>query len=152
MLNKIKTNYFEYSTYALWGIGWLSIFVSLYFSEIAKFVPCELCWWQRLLIYPIAIFGTVAIFKKEFRSFAYYALPFGVIGLIASLYHSLLQWGVITHDVLECSVGGAVSCSKPDFLWFGFITIPFLAFLGFVTVTAIASAAIYVDKKSPKNA
>lgn len=150
MINKIKDNYFVYSTYALWGLGWLSIFVSLYFSEVQKLVPCDLCWWQRLLIYPLAVFGTVAIFRKEFRIFGYYALPFSVLGLVASFYHSLLQWGVITHDILDCSVRTAVSCSEPDFMYLGFITIPFLAFLGFLAATAISALAVYLDKKSDK--
>ena len=148
LVDKVKTNINEYGTYYVWAVAWASIFGSLYFSEIKNYVPCELCWWQRLLIYPLAIFATVAIFRKEFKSFLYYAIPFGVIGSIVSLYHSLLQWGVIEHNVLDCSEGAAVSCSNPEIMVFGFITIPFLAFLSFASITVVSAVGIYLNKNT----
>lgn len=144
----VKKKHAEYATYVVWVISWASVFGSLYFSEIAGYVPCALCWWQRLLIYPLAIFSTVAIIRKEFSQFVYYALTFGVFGLIISFYHSLLQWGIIEHNVLDCSAGGAVSCSDPEIMLLGFITIPFLAFLAFAAVTFVSAASIFIAKKS----
>jgi disulfide bond formation protein DsbB len=140
----------EYVTYFVWLAGWASIFGSLYFSEIKGFIPCELCWWQRLLIYPLAIFATVAIIRKEYKNFAYYVLPFSVVGLIVSGYHSLLQWGIIEHNLLDCSEGAAVSCSNPEIMVFGFITIPFLAFLAFGSITLVSSLSLYLSAKQTK--
>lgn len=138
----------EYGTYFVWIVSWASIFGSLYFSEIKNFVPCELCWWQRLLIYPLAIFATVAIFKKDYKNFMYYVLPFGIIGLVVSFYHSLLQWGIVEHNVLDCSEGAAVSCSDPEIMLFGFITIPFLAFLSFLAITVVSALGIFANKST----
>lgn len=149
-LAKLRVNHGEYATYAVWLISWAGVFGSLYFSEIAGFIPCELCWWQRLLVYPLALFSTVAIFRKDYKSFAYYSLPFGLIGIIASLYHSLLQWGVIEHNILDCSEGAAVSCSNPEIMIFGFITIPFLAFLSFVGITLVSAVSIYFSQTTNK--
>lgn len=146
IINKVKKNHSPYVTYLVWAIAWGSVFGSLYFSEVLGYIPCELCWWQRLLIYPLAIFATVAIARKEFRGFAYYALPFGLIGIVVSLYHSLLQWGVIEHNLLDCSEGAAVSCSNPEIMLLGFITIPFLAFVSFVTISAASAADIYMSR------
>lgn len=146
VIQKIRINHAEYATYIIWFIGWASIFGSLYFSEIRKFVPCELCWWQRLLIYPLAILATVAIVRKDYKNVAYYALPFGVIGMLMSAYHSLLQWGIIEHNLLDCSERAAVPCSNPEIMVFGFITIPFLAFVAFTVVTAVSSISIYLSK------
>jgi disulfide bond formation protein DsbB len=148
LLETVKKKHAEYATYIVWAISWGSVFGSLYFSEIAGYVPCALCWWQRLLIYPLAIFSTVAIIRKDYKSFAYYVLPFGVIGVITSFYHSLLQWGVIEHNVLDCSAGGAVSCSDPEIMVFGFITIPFLAFLSFGAITLASLGSIILSKKN----
>ena len=151
MTKKIQAvikNQQELTVYFVWLVGWASIFGSLYFSEIMGFIPCELCWWQRLLIYPLAIFATVAIIRKEYASFSYYVLPFSVTGLVLSAYHSLLQWGFIEHNLLDCSEGAAVSCSDPEIMVFGFITIPFLAFLAFLALTLVSFVSIYLTRKT----
>ena len=146
MIKKIVNNYNELATYFVWGVSWVSVFGSLYFSEIKGFVPCDLCWWQRLLIYPLAIISTVAIIRKDYKNFMYYVLPFGVLGFIVSLYHSLLQWGVIEKNILDCTATG-VSCSKPEIEIFGFITIPFLSFLAFTALTIVSGISIYIQNK-----
>jgi disulfide bond formation protein DsbB len=148
LIELVKKKHAEFATYIVWAISWGSVFGSLYFSEIAGYVPCALCWWQRLLIYPLAVFSTVAIIRKEFTQFAYYAVTFGVIGSIVSFYHSLLQWGVIEHNVLNCSVGGAVSCSDPEIMLLGFVTIPFLAFLSFAAITVASAVSIILARKT----
>lgn len=149
-LDNIYDNHAEYATYVIWLISWAGIFGSLYFSEISGFIPCELCWYQRILMYPLAVFSTVAIFRKEFSSIAYYVLPFTIIGTLMSFYHSLLQWGIITHNVLDCSEGAAVPCSDPEIMIFGFITIPFLAFLSFTALTVVSALTIYLSKVHAK--
>jgi disulfide bond formation protein DsbB len=135
----------EISTYGVWAISWASIFISLYYSEIEKLAPCDLCWWQRIIMYPLAILTTVAVLKKEFKQISYYVLPFGVIGCIVSFYHSLLQWGIITKDVISCSASSGVSCSDPEYI-LGLITIPFGAFLAFLGITLLSLASIYAPK------
>jgi disulfide bond formation protein DsbB len=142
--NNIRIHFYEYVVYLVWAVSWGSIFGSLYFSEIAGYIPCELCWWQRLLMYPLALLSTVAIIRKDYSTVPYYVMPFAVIGVIASAYHSLLQWGVIEHNVLNCSEGSAVSCSDPEIMWLGFITIPFLAFVSFATIAVFTGISIYL--------
>ena len=146
-ISLVKNNHAEYATYAVWRISWAGVFGSLFFSEIQGYIPCELCWYQRIVMYPLAIFATVAIIRKEYASFSYYVLPFAVIGLVMSFYHSLLQWGVITHNLLDCSEGAAVPCSNPEIMIFGFITIPFLAFVSFCALTAVSTVSIYLSRK-----
>jgi disulfide bond formation protein DsbB len=43
----------------------VSILGSLYFSEVMNFAPCILCWYQRILMYPLAIILLVGIWKKD---------------------------------------------------------------------------------------
>jgi disulfide bond formation protein DsbB len=152
MIQKIKEHkitdfIYKNADYGVWFIAIASVFGSLTFSEILKFQPCQLCWWQRILMYPLAIFLSVAILRKDTKNTAYYVLPFGLIGMIVSFYHSLLQWGVIKETVLNCTENGNVACDKPDFLLLGFVTIPFLSFLAFTAITALMSLKIWLDKK-----
>jgi disulfide bond formation protein DsbB len=101
---------------------------SLYFSEIAGYPPCDLCWYQRILMYPlVAILGMAAI---ESRPAVWKTgLPLSVLGIGVSAYHTALQILPAT----QCSVGGGCGA----ILWngLGILTIPRLALLGFVLIT-----------------
>jgi len=108
---------------------------SLFFSEFMKFPPCVLCWYQRILLYPIAIMGIVAVSRKD-RKFYTYVLPLSVIGLIVSVYHNLLYWNLLPGSIIPCAEG--ISCTTKYFELFGFITIPFMAFVSFAFVTGLA--------------
>jgi disulfide bond formation protein DsbB len=145
--NKIVNFVYKNADYGVWFIAVASVFGSLTFSEILKYPPCQLCWWQRILIYPLAIMLSVAILRKEGKNTPFYVLPFSVLGMIVSFYHSLLQWGIVKETVLNCTENGNVACDKPDFLLLGFITIPFLSFLAFSGITVLMSLKIWINKK-----
>nr|WP_309099031.1 disulfide oxidoreductase [Fredinandcohnia onubensis] len=113
----------------------ISTLGSLYFSEIQKFVPCELCWYQRIFMYPLVIILGIAIFKKNY-SIALYTFILSLIGGSISIYHYLVQKiPAVGENSLAC---GVVPCSGQYINWFGFVTIPFLALIGF-TIIAITS-------------
>ncbi len=133
--------------YVVWVIALGCVFGSLYFSEIVKLVPCTLCWWLRIFLYPIAFIMSVAIARKESRLAPYYVLPLAIPATILSFYHSLLQWGVIRETITVCSAQSAVPCDKPDFLLLGFITIPFLGFLSSITIVLLCFFQLYAQKK-----
>lgn len=105
---------------------------SLYFSEIAGFVPCVLCWVQRITLYPLVPILAVGIFLRD-QKLAYYALPLSLSGLGISVYHNLLYWKIIPESLAPCVQG--VSCTTTYISWFGFITIPFLSFLAFLSIS-----------------
>ena len=63
---------------------------SLYFSEIMKFEPCVLCWYQRIFMYPFVLWLGIAVAKKDYR-IASYSLPIATIGACISLYHYAIQ-------------------------------------------------------------
>lgn len=113
---------------------------SLYFSEILHWTPCVLCWYQRILMYPLVLLLTVAIIRKD-KGVPYYVLPMTIPGFFIALYHYLLQRGVISEAYAPCQAG--VSCAAKVVPWFGFITIPFLA----MTAFAIISTLMYISMK-----
>lgn len=115
----------EYSLPLCLAIAVVGLLGSLYFSEIRHFLPCVLCWYQRIVLYPLVVLFAVAIATKDTNVWKY-ALPLVSISLIIGIYQLLLVYGFI-HPSSACSVG--VSCVAITWKLFGFITIPLLAFL-----------------------
>lgn len=107
---------------------------SLYFSESAGFVPCRLCWFQRIAMYPLAVILLVAAWRRD-RDVRWYVVPVAAIGACVSLYHYLVEW----NPGLEggaCEATGP-SCSAVWFREFGFVTLSFMALCGFVAIVVL---------------
>jgi disulfide bond formation protein DsbB len=79
--------------YLIWSLGVASVFGSLYFSEVMNFAPCVLCWYQRILMYPLALILLVGIWKKD-KNVDSYVLPFSILGFLIALYHNLLYYNI----------------------------------------------------------
>ena len=126
----------RYGDYGAWSVALVSMVGSLYLSDIVGWVPCTLCWYMRILMYPIVAIGAVGILRKD-SNWSLYALPLSIGGMVVALYHSLLQWGIISEALAPCRNG--VSCATKQLNLLGFITIPFLAFLSFVAITVCLS-------------
>lgn len=104
---------------------------SLYFSEVRGFEPCKLCWYQRILMYPIVLISGVALFQKNAR-IALTTAIFSVIGGSISLYHYGIQkLSFLSDSAPAC---GNVPCTGQYVNYLGFITIPFLALIAFVLI------------------
>lgn len=54
----------EYALFTAWGASFIATLGSLYFSEIMKFEPCVLCWYQRIFMYPFVLWLGIAVIKK----------------------------------------------------------------------------------------
>ncbi|XKF65269.1 disulfide bond formation protein B [Virgibacillus necropolis] len=138
-----KVDISQLSLYMAWLISVVATLGSLYFSEIRGFVPCELCWYQRILMYPLSLILGIATFQND-RSVKKYVLPIAVIGWSISLFHYLEQKVPGFAAIKPCANG--VPCSAEYINWLGFITIPFLAMVAF---TLIIIFMIIIRK--PKN-
>lgn len=126
----------------IFAVSLIATLGSLYFSEIRQYEPCELCWYQRILMYPITLITLVAYIQKNAR-IAVTSLVFSCIGGCLSLYH----YGIQKLDFLSnvAPACGRVSCTGQYINWFGFVTIPFLALVAFLL---IAITSIYLLKVS----
>ncbi len=116
---------------------------SLYYSEIRHFIPCTLCWYQRILMYPLVLILLIGIIKQD-EYLSTYVLPFSMIGLGISIYHYLIQIGVLSAGT-ACS--GGVPCGTRYVNLFGFVTIPFMALIAFALITIIMGAVKLTEKK-----
>lgn len=101
---------------------------SLFFSEIMQFVPCSMCWYQRIFMYPLVFIFLINILYPDDKIFKYTFILI-LLGLGFSIYHNLLMFGIISEDMVPCVQG--IPCSTIYLNWFGFITIPLLSFVAY---------------------
>jgi len=120
-----------------------SIFGSLFFSEIMKFVPCNLCWYQRLCVYPMAFIIMTGLYLKS-KDTVQFLLPFTATGLFISIYHNLVYYKVIT-IIVPCTE--SAPCTQQQLNWFGFVTIPLLSLLTFILLLTLNVATRSLSKK-----
>ncbi|MBI2593449.1 disulfide bond formation protein B [Candidatus Daviesbacteria bacterium] len=116
---------------------------SLFFSEILKFPPCVLCWYQRIAMYPLVVILAIGILKKD-KLMPYYVLVLSLLGFVIAFYHNLLYYSLIPEAAAPCAAG--ISCTTKFIQWLGFVTIPFLSLTSF----AIISACAWISLKSSK--
>lgn len=103
---------------------------SLYFSEVAHFVPCALCWYQRIAMYSLAIILLVATIRGD-RNIRVYGITLALVGLAVSTYHYLVEW-YPTLETDVCSTG--LSCSIVWFRSMGFMSLAYMAGSGFAFI------------------
>lgn len=116
-----------------WLVALVASSGSLYLSEIVGFVPCVLCWYQRIAMYPLVLVLGVAVVRGD-ASVWRYAMPLSVAGGLVAVYHVLIQLQPAL-DVGACSAGA--SCTGKYLNVFGFVSIPVMAGMGFLLVTAL---------------
>ena len=110
---------------------------SLYLSEVAHFIPCRLCWYQRIGMYSLAVVLFLAAIRHDRRAWCY---PFtlALCALPISIYHVLLE----RFPALET---GACEITNPcSIVWvrhFGFVTIPYMAASGFAAIAVAMCVA-----------
>ena len=119
-------------------VGWLIAFVStlgsLFFSYVMEFAPCDLCWYQRMCLFPLVIILARGLFPLD-RRVVKYALPLAALGWLLAAYHCLLYAEVIPAAMQPCSKG--VSCTQEYVELFGFLSIPLLALISFTMLTFV---------------
>ncbi|WP_445486515.1 disulfide oxidoreductase [Niallia sp. 03133] len=143
--NKKQTDSRENILFLAWIAAVISMFGSLYFSEIKEFEPCTLCWYQRILMYPFVIILGLAVIRKDYR-ITFYTMIISAIGGFTSLYHySLQKFSLLSNSAPSC---GRVPCSGEYINWYGFITIPFLALIGFIIIFV---CSLIIWKKTKEN-
>lgn len=118
--------------YLAWFQSLIALIGSLFYSEVALLRPCILCWYQRILMYPLVWIIAVCILKKD-KNAGFIVLPLSLGGAAIALYHYLLQRGIIPDTLAPCAEG--ISCTDRLVEYFGFITIPFLSMVGFLVIS-----------------
>jgi len=117
-----------------WMVATTAMLGSLFFSEAMDFIPCTLCWYQRILMYPFVFIFAVGLMPYD-RKVLKFSTPLVVIGWLFALYHNLLHYGIVPESASPCVQG--VPCSTKYIEWFDFITIPMLSFIAFSLIAIL---------------
>jgi disulfide bond formation protein DsbB len=122
-----------------WIVATVTTLGSLYYSEHAGFVPCELCWYQRIVMYPLVVVLGVAILRRD-RLVWITTAVFVVIGAPLSLYHWLVERVPAFAESSSCSA--VAPCSAPWFERWGFVTLAWMAMSSFLLIGVLMVCAM----------
>ena len=139
LLGEIRSTLVGSETWLAWGVAAIATAGSLFYSEHAHFIPCRLCWFQRIGMYPLAAILLVAAIRRDRRGAALYGLPPAIFGAIVSIYHIYIE----NHPEAEsasCKIG--VPCSLKWIDKLGYITIPTLALTAFALIIVLLTFSL----------
>jgi disulfide bond formation protein DsbB len=109
---------------------------SLYLSEVAGYLPCALCWYQRIAMYPLTLVLGVAAVRRDRRVWLT-AVPIAAIGAAVSVWHIAIE--------RNPTLGGPCDPTAPcSIRWveeFGFLTLPTMALIGFLAIIVLTLVA-----------
>ena len=111
---------------------------SLFLSEYSDFIPCRLCWFQRIAMYPLVVVLLGAALRRDVRGAFFYGLPLAVIGGIVAVWHLYIEANPEAESA-ACRVGAPCSTKWIDV--FGYVTIPTLALTAFAAIGALLLVA-----------
>ena len=128
-------------TYTKQGVLFFSLVAtvgSLYLSLGMGLLPCQLCWYQRILMYPIVPIIVYSI-VRDIQLFEL-TLFFSTVGVIIASYHSYIQ---------RASVDPACSNFCASILYqVGPFTIPNLALIAFLGIFVISKYEVFFRNRT----
>src|SRR4051794_33172056 len=137
--------------YELWGafvVAAIATGGSLFYSQVAHYIPCEFCWFQRVLMYPLSILTLLIAVRGDNRA-ARYLIPLPVAGAGTSIYHMLIERGVIKEPGACTVTGGGCSTNWIIRHDFGYLTIPTLALTAFLLLIGFLVLASTGESEVP---
>jgi disulfide bond formation protein DsbB len=108
---------------------------SLYLSEGGHLVPCRLCWYQRTMMYPLAVILIVAAVRRDW-SIRPYAITLAMIGAAISTWHVLIEWFPSLETGSSCDPTNPCS-ALPLNRYAGYLSIPTMAGTAFLLVASV---------------
>lgn len=134
----VQVFYKRYSLLFVFVISFIATTSSLIYSNAVGFLPCDLCWYQRIAMYPIALLSLVALFKKQSLSgIRWQVNTLAISGMIIALFHNLIYYTGI--NPISCSA--TASCTARYVFEFGFATIPLMALVSFLLILVVANTS-----------
>lgn len=128
---------------AAWLVAVVATLGALFIGEVMLLPICNLCWYQRILMFPMAIILGIACFSDDRRG-AVYAMPFALGGTAVAGYHTLLVWGFIPTGWVPCGPG--ISCTSQQLEILGGLQIPWLSLVAFLLILSLL--AFYLGRTS----
>jgi disulfide bond formation protein DsbB len=139
LLSEARDSLLGSEIWIAWGFALVATAGSLFFSEYSQFIPCRLCWFQRIGMYPLAAILLIAAIRRDTRGGALYGLPLAIFGSIVSIYHIYIEHHPEA-ETASCKIGAPCTTKWIDKL--GYITIPTLALTAFLAIIVLLSMAL----------
>lgn len=133
-LRGVLTKTAPFATRAAAAVAVVTTLGSLYYSQVIGWLPCELCWYQRICMFPLSAILVVGVIRRD-KGVAWYALPFLVAGIPLALYHWLVERVPSLAEGSSCSA--FVPCSIPYFQELGYITLAFMDMSAFILIAVL---------------
>lgn len=130
--------------FTAWLLALAATAGALFIGEVMLMTPCQLCWYQRIFMFPLALILGMACFAEDRRG-AVYALPLALGGAAMAGYHTLLIAGFIPKAWLPCSAG--VSCADQRLDILNGIQIPWLSLIAFMAIGLLLTLFL---RKTPR--
>jgi disulfide bond formation protein DsbB len=147
-LDGIRRLLWGYELWAAFVVAAIATGGSLFYSQIAGFIPCEFCWFQRMMMYPLSILTLLIAARGDNRA-ARYLLPLPVVGAGTSIYHMLLEHHVIKEPGACTLTGGGCTANWIALHSFGYLTIPTLALTAFLLLIGFLVLASTGESEVP---
>ena len=110
----------------------LASLLSLFYGEIVNFIPCYLCWYQRIFMFPLVFLYGIALWYKD-KMVAKYTFPIVIVGLLFAIYQNFFYY-FSESSSLPCDASG-ISCYQRLISEFGgYISLPMLSLTIFFTI------------------
>ncbi|MBX2835713.1 MAG: disulfide bond formation protein B [Gammaproteobacteria bacterium] len=121
--------------FSAWFIALIATLGALFIGEVLGQAPCELCWYQRIAMFPLALILGIACLSYDFSIYRY-ALPLAIAGGIVALWHTLLYAGVISEAIVPCSADGP-SCTGSSMTIMNVIPLPIISLVSFAAISIL---------------
>lgn len=126
-----------------WVVAATATAGSLYFSEIADYEPCRLCWFQRICMYPLVAILLVGALLRD-RRVSLYAAVFPLVGAAISIYHIYIE---VNPDKEGAACRAGVPCSVRWIDEFGYVTIPVMALSAFSLIAVLMVVSFIAGRR-----
>lgn len=117
----------------------------LVYSEIIHFLPCYLCWWQRVFMFPLVFMFGVALWDRD-RRVIRYAGPLLSAGFLVSVYQNFFYY-FGENSNLPCDASGISCYQRLVSVFGGYISIPMLALTAFLALLTLLAVAHFYKKE-----
>lgn len=121
----------RFALHAVFGLSFVAMLMSLFYSEVVGFLPCDLCWFGRIFMYPQVFITGIGLYLRDARA-ALYSIPLSIFGAIVSLYHYYIERGGASLYTCSSEAAGGVSCARSYLFEFGYVTFSMMSLTLFV--------------------
>lgn len=132
-----------------WLLALTATLGALFIGEVLGQEPCNLCWYQRIAMFPLSVILGLACLYNDF-SIRRYALPLAIAGGAVALWHTLLYVGLISEAIVPCSVNGP-SCTDANMTILGGLPLPMISLASFIGITLLLTCTSKTRKKDTKS-